>query len=171
MAPGFTIPDPDFTPMSASSSCPPIAHPGADSELQYAVAAKVEEALAIPSGIRLARDGEPLPADERRQLLTLAFTQMARATSIAHLSTTPADLLENFAVIALQRNHSIEGELVQMIRLFLMAYADPATTHEATRLMGEMEAVLQKVISQRGPSFSAPFLPMPGTAAGPVTTH
>ena len=127
--------------------------------------------MAIPSGIRLARDGEPLPADERRQLLTLAFTQVARATSVAHLSTTPADLLENFAVIALQRNHSIEGELVQVIRLFLMAYADPSTTHEATRLMGEMESVLQKVISQRGPSFSAPFLPMPGAMPAPVTTH
>jgi len=152
---------------------PPVDAP-TDATLQAAVAAKVEEAMAIPSGIRLARDGEPLPEGERRQLLTLAFAQVARATSLDHLMTAPADLLENFAVIALQRNHSIEGELVQVIRLFLMAYADPATTHEATRLMGEMEAVLQKVISQRGPSFSASFLPMPGTAAAPatnVTTH
>ena len=157
--------------MTASAPDTSPAHPDADTALQNAVAAKVEEALAIPSGIRLARDGEPLPTQERRQLLTLAFTQVARATSVAHLATAPADLLENFAVIALQRNHNIEGELVQVIRLFLMAYADPSTTQEATRLMGEMEAALQKVISQRGPSFSAPFLPMPGAMPAPVTTH
>lgn len=141
-----------------------------DGHFQTQVEAKVAEAMAIPSGIRLARDGQPLPDDERRQLLTVAFAQIAQATSLDHLMTAPADLLENFAVIALQRNHHIQGELVQMIRLFLMAYADPATTHEATRVLTELEASLQKVISARGPSFSKPFAPMPGTQPVQVST-
>lgn len=138
--------------------------PRCGDSIESLVQAKVAEALAIPSGIRLARDGEPLPEAERRLLLEVAFRDVARATSVDHLMTAPADLLENFAVIALQRNHSIQGELVQLIRLFLMAYADPATTHEATRLVSELEATLQKLFSTRGPSFSKGFDPMPGDA-------
>lgn len=139
--------------------------PGGDDRLEHCVQAKVAEALAIESGIRLARDGLPLPEAERRLLLEVAFRDIAKATSVDHLKTAPADLLENFAVIALQRNHSVQGELVQLIRLFLMAYADPATTHEATRLVTELEATLQKLFSTRGPSFSKGFEPMPGTSA------
>jgi hypothetical protein len=143
-----------------------------DGHTETQIQAKVAQAMAIASGIRLARDGQPLPEAERQAFLLLSFREVVRATSIDHLMSAPADLLENFAVMALQRRQSIEGELVQLIRLFLMAYADPETTADATRLVQGLESRLQEVIGARGPSFSKPFDPMPGApAVQAVTTH
>ena len=146
-----------------------LPHP--DPVTEARIQAKVAEAMPLTGGLRLARDGEPLPDAERQALLTVALRQLVSGTSIDHVASAPADLLENLAVMAFQRNQSLEGELVQLIRLFFMAYADPETTADATQLVQGLEAKLLAVINRRGPSFSRPFDPMPGHAPVAAARH
>ncbi|WP_321820726.1 MULTISPECIES: hypothetical protein [unclassified Burkholderia] len=105
---------------------------------------KVEEAMAILPRLEIAPDGIPLTSEERRWMLTSSFREIAKATSLDNLACAPAAMLEQFAVMALRRNHNVKGELVQLIRVFMMAYANPETSEAASQCLVAMEQLMRQ---------------------------
>ncbi|MEX3629923.1 MAG: hypothetical protein VB138_11025 [Burkholderia sp.] len=107
--------------------------------------AKVGEAMALSPRLEVSPDGTtPLGSDERRWMLTGSFREIAKATSLDNLACAPAVLLEQFSVLAIMRNQHLKGELVQLIRVFMIAYAEPATSQEASACLDQMERLARK---------------------------
>jgi hypothetical protein len=139
-----------------------------------AIASKVEEAMALSPRLEIlpvgGKVGGVLTDDERRWMLTASFREIVKATSLDNLVCAPAAMLEQFAVLAGVRNHNIKGELVQLIRVFMMAYAEPSTNLEASRCLDEMERVARKALAAQSNPDRFKWKALPGSTA-PATSN
>lgn len=143
------------------------ADPRWDDETLKAIGKMVDAAMARAPRLELAWEGGAATPEERRQVLLSSFREFAKGTSVDHLLTTPPGLLEQFSVLALTRNHNIKGELVQLIRVFVMAYSDPELHLHACQALADLEGKVRAQFAEKGPPSWAdqPFKPMPGSPA------
>lgn len=126
---------------------------------------KVAEAMALAPRLEVAPGGKGLTEDERRWMLTASFREIVKATSLDNLMCAPAALLEQFSVLALLRNQNVKGELVQLIRVFMIAYAEPSTNREASACLDAMEKLARTALSvQKRPELFK-WEPLPYSAA------
>ncbi|WP_321935448.1 hypothetical protein [Paraburkholderia sp. J8-2] len=112
------------------------------------IESKVDEAMAIVPRVRAVdEDGAPMSPEQRRLILLTTFREIVKATSLDNLMCAPAAMLEQFAVLALARNDSVMGELVQIIRVFMIAYSDPSTNEEACGLLRQLDVLARKALA------------------------
>lgn len=131
------------------------------------VAQKVEQAMANPRPrLELADSNGVIPKDMRAHMLTVSFREIAKAVGPDTLATAPADLLEQFSAIAVQRQHNIKGELVQLVRTFLIAYAYPETTQAASAAIDSLTDAAQRALAMAGMPENMRFQPMPDQIFG-----
>jgi hypothetical protein len=134
--------------------------------------AKVDEAMALSPRLEIAPDGKTVATEEeRRWMLTASFREIAKATSVDNVVCAPAAMLEQFSALALAKNQNIKGELVQLIRVFMMAYAEPSTNCEALACLDAMEKIARKALSlQKQPElFKWKALPHAASPSSRVT--
>jgi hypothetical protein len=134
-----------------------------------AIEAKVDEAMNLSPRLEIMSGESYLSQKERRAVLVGSFREIAKATSIDNVVAAPPALLEQFSVIALQRNHNVKGELVQMIRIFMMAYADPSTNQHASDCLAALEKMVMDSIAKRPIGTVDCWKPLPGSV--PSRTH
>lgn len=133
-------------------------------EIHAAIELKVDEAMAnIRPRLELRTEDGPLDEADRRNMLRAAFREIVKATSVDTLMTAPADMLEQFSVIAYERNENIKGLLVQVIRCFMLAYSYPETTHQASGVLSGMEALAHFALATNGMPQNMKWKPMPGS--------
>ncbi|MFC7462335.1 hypothetical protein [Hydrogenophaga defluvii] len=148
---------------------PDNSDPRWDETTRQAIERKVDEAMALAPRLEIDSTAGPLSHEERRVVLRASFNEFVKGASLDHLMTAPPALLEQFSVMALVKDHNIKGELVQLIRVFMMAYADPELNEAARQALASLEASVTAQILKKGPPSWGKFLAMPGSpSARPV---
>jgi hypothetical protein len=135
--------------------------------------AKVEEAMALVPRLTVADDNGTTAygPEERRWLLTSSFRDIVKATSLDNLVAAPPALLEQFSVLALIHNENVKGELVQLIRVFMIAYAEPRTNRAASSLLDELEALAKQAVRTQARPELFKWKPLPGSAPPASSVH
>lgn len=130
---------------------------------------KVDEALGMFPRVRITgMPGGDFDEVERRILLYHAFREIARATSIDNVRCAPAVSLEAFTVVAYARRHNITAMLTQLLRVFMIAYCETATTEDATSLLTALEKLAGKALSIPGRPPAPGWQPLPDTDQSPT---
>ena len=65
---------------------------------------------------------------QREEFLTLAFAEIAKGMGIDRFMQTPAERLDQFAVMSVMKNHDTAGLLRSLVNSFMIAYACPETS-------------------------------------------
>ena len=138
-----------------------------DQRTRNAIDAKVDEAMALAPRLEIGGIEGPLSQEERRVMLRASFNEFVKGASLDHFLTAPPALLEQLSVMALIKNHNIKGELVQLLRVFMMAYADPELNEVARTALASMETAVQAQFLKKGPPSWGKFAPMPGSPGVP----
>ena len=86
---------------------------------------------------------------QREALLHQAFFEVAKGMGIDRFVQTPAELLEQFAVMSINKNHDTAGMLRSLINAFMVAYATPETSSRAFAALTEIEALRVEVAQAR----------------------
>lgn len=138
-----------------------------------AIDQKVEEALAFYPRVKITGlEGGDFSEPERRLLLTSAFREIAKATSVDNVACAPAALLEGFAIVALSRNHDIKTLLAQLVRVFMIVYSEPALTDDAVAALQGVEHLAAKALSIHGIPALLQWKPLPDAdASTPHVMH
>ena len=109
-------------------------------EIHEAIESKVAQAMGFQPRLSLSADGKtPASEEQRRNLLTITFREIVKATSIDTLMTAPPALLEQLSVLALVNNENVKGILVQVIRVFMLLWGTPETNDLARKFLVDME--------------------------------
>lgn len=109
-------------------------------EVDAQIEAKVLESMSYPPRLSLSNDGAvPLSESDRKQMLTISYREIVKATSLDTLMTAPPALLEQMAILAVVNNENVKGILVQVIRVYMMLWGTPETNDYARQLLLDME--------------------------------
>lgn len=143
-----------------------------DDLTRKAIESRVDEAMALAPRLEIGGIEGPLSQEERRFMLRASFNEFVKGASLDHLMAAPPALLEQFSVMALTKNHNVKGELVQLIRVFMMAYSDPELHDAACNALASLEATVGAHFQRKGPPKWGKFDAMPGSPGSkPVGPH
>lgn len=87
---------------------------------------------------------------EREEFLTHAFSEIAKGMGIDRFMQTPAERLDQFAVMSVMKNHDTAGLLRSLVNSFMIAYAYPETSERAFSALVEIEGLRAEVADSRG---------------------
>jgi hypothetical protein len=107
------------------------------------------EVRAIPHGPafgrRLELSGEGLTPEKIEEILTAQLVDIGERFGAVALERLPPLALEQFAVMAVAKDHDTAGLMLSMFNSFVVAYLTPETSGRAFGLMLELEALRREV--------------------------
>lgn len=120
--------------------------------VEQAVKAHVELAMAHRFRLVLAdeRTGQPFGANERQEFLNRAFVEIAKGMGVDRFLETPAERLDQFAVMSVIKNHDTAGLLRSLVNSFMIAYACPETADRAFMALVQIEGLRAEVADTKG---------------------
>lgn len=138
--------------------------------IETLVRERVDVALANRFRCELANPGtgQPFSREERRQALTVLFTELVKGMGIERFLETPVERLDQFAVMSLVKNHDTAGLLRSLVNSFMIAYACPETADRAFAALKEIEALRAFVADVKGQKTQNPILAAAVTALDAV---
>ena len=87
---------------------------------------------------------------QREEFLTLAFAEIAKGMGIDRFLQTPAERLDQFAVMSVMKNHDTAGLLRSLVNSFMIAYACPETSDRAFAALVQIEGLRAVVADSKG---------------------
>ena len=87
---------------------------------------------------------------QREEFLTLAFAEIAKGMGIDRFMQTPAESLDQFAVMSVMKNHDTAGLLRSLVNSFMIAYACPETSERAFAALVQIEGLRAEVADSKG---------------------
>jgi len=87
---------------------------------------------------------------QREEFLTLAFVEIAKGMGVERFAQTPAERLDQFAVMSVMKNHDTQGLLRSLVNSFMIAYACPETSDRAFAALVHIEGLRAEVADARG---------------------
>ncbi len=123
-----------------------------DNEIAKMIKTKVD--LAHPHQFRMERvspgTGERMTADERRDFLTRSFVEISKGMGLDRFMHTPAERLDQYAVMTVMKNHDTQGMLRSLVNSFMIAYACPETADRAFAALVQIEGLRAEVADSKG---------------------
>lgn len=130
----------------------------ADALISVLLESLVERAMERPH-FRLelvdAKTGLPLSPEKRRENLRILFGEILKGMGLEHFAKTPVELLDQFAVMSVVKNHDTAGLLRSLINSFVIVYSTPETSERAVRALTQLEALrgeVSKTLRQSSPN-------------------
>lgn len=120
--------------------------------LDALIAERVEVALTHRFRLELAdpETGSPMSPEERRELLTRGFREIAAGMGVDRFVETPVERLDQFVVMSVVKNHDTQGLLRSLVNSFMIAYVQPETAEMAFRTLLQLEALRAKIADDCG---------------------
>lgn len=110
--------------------------------------------LAMTHQFRIAlgdpATGKELAGEERRDFLTRAFAEIAKGIGAERFIQTPAERLDQFAVMSVQKDHDTAGLLRSLVNSFMIAYSCPETSDRAFSALVQIEGLRAEVADAKG---------------------
>lgn len=129
----------------------------ADALISVLLESRVERAMERPY-FRLeladAKTGMPLSPEKRRENLRILFGEILKGMGVEHFAKTPVELLDQFAVMSVVKNHDTAGLLRSLINSFVIAYSTPETSDRAVQALTQLEGLrgeVSKTLRQSSP--------------------
>lgn len=129
----------------------------ADTLISVLLESRVERAMERPH-FRLelvdAKTGLPLSPEKRRENLRILFGEILKGMGMEHFAKTPVELLDQFAVMSVVKNHDTAGLLRSLINSFVIAYSTPETSDRAVQALTQLEGLrgeVSKTLRQSSP--------------------
>ncbi len=112
----------------------------------------VDLALAHQFRMGLANPatGQPMSVQERTDFLTRAFVDIAGGMGVDRFLQTPAERLDQFAVMSVMNDHDTGGLLRSLVNSFMIAYACPETSARAFAALVQIEGLRAEVAHTKG---------------------
>lgn len=112
---------------------------------------RVELALQHTFRLELGnpKTGTSISQDERKRLLTAGFKDLVAGMGVERFIETPVELLDQFVVMSVLKNHDTAGLLRSLVNSFVIAYAIPETADRAFGLLEQTEALRAEVAQLR----------------------
>lgn len=92
---------------------------------------------------------------EREAFLTRAFLEIAKGMGVDRMAQTPAERLDQFAVMSVLKNHDTAGLLRSLVNSFMIAYACPETSDRAFAALVQIEGLRAEVAHAKGQGLSS----------------
>lgn len=93
---------------------------------------------------------EPMSQAQREEFLSKAFTEIAKGMGIDRFLQTPAERLDQFAVMSVVKNHDTAGLIRSLVNSFMIAYACPETCDRAFEALIKIEGLRAEVADAKG---------------------
>ena len=87
---------------------------------------------------------------QREEFLLTAFSEIAKGMGIDRFMQTPAERMEQFAVMSVTKNHDTAGLLRSLVNSFMIAYACPETADRAFAALTQIEGLRAEVADSKG---------------------
>lgn len=87
---------------------------------------------------------------QREEFLTHAFAEIANGMGVDRFLQTPAERLDQFAVMSVMKNHDTAGLLRSLVNSFMIAYACPETSDRAFAALVQIEGLRAEVADSKG---------------------
>ena len=87
---------------------------------------------------------------QREEFLLTAFSEIAKGIGIDRFMQTPAERMEQFAVMSVTKNHDTAGLLRSLVNSFMIAYACPETSERAFAALVQIEGLRAEVADSKG---------------------
>lgn len=87
---------------------------------------------------------------QREEFLLTAFSEIAKGMGIDRFMQTPAERLDQFAVMSVMKNHDTAGLLRSLVNSFMIAYACPETSERAFAALVQIEGLRAEVADSKG---------------------
>ena len=91
-----------------------------------------------------------MTSEQREEFLTRAFAEIAKGMGIDRFLQTPAERLDQFAVMSVMKNHDTAGLLRSLVNSFMIAYACPETSDRAFAALVQIEGLRAVVADSKG---------------------
>ncbi len=116
-------------------------------EIAKLLTSRVEAAMQHTFRLELAdaASGKPFAPEQRREHLMILFAEIIKGMGVDRFSETPAELLDQFAVMSVIKNHDTGGLLRSLVNSFLIAYSTPETADRAYLALMQLEALRVEV--------------------------
>lgn len=116
-------------------------------EIAKLLTSRVEAAMQHTFRLELAdaASGKPFAPEQRREHLMILFAEIIKGMGADRFSETPAELLDQFAVMSVIKNHDTGGLLRSLVNSFLIAYSTPETADRAYLALMQLEALRVEV--------------------------
>ena len=124
----------------------------ADDLILVLIESRVEKAMERPHfRLELAdgKTGMPLSPEKRRENLRILFGEILKGMGVEHFAKTPVELLDQFAVMSVVKNHDTAGLLRSLINSFVIAYSTPETSDRAFLALTQLEDLRAEVAQAR----------------------
>ena len=93
---------------------------------------------------------------QREEFLVMAFSEIAKGMGIDRFMQTPAERMEQFAVMSVMKNHDTAALLRSLVNSFMIAYACPETSDRAFEALTQIESLRAVVADSKGLGKSTP---------------
>lgn len=116
-------------------------------EIAKLLTSRVEAAMQHTFRLELAdaASGKPFAPEQRREHLMILFAEIIKGMGADRFSETPVELLDQFAVMSVIKNHDTGGLLRSLVNSFLIAYSTPETADRAYLALTQLEALRVEV--------------------------
>jgi hypothetical protein len=116
-------------------------------EIAKLLASRVEAAMQHTFRLELAdaASGKPFDPERRRKHLMILFAEIIKGMGSDRFAETPVELLAQFAVMSVIKNHDTGGLLRSLVNSFLIAYSTPETADRAYLALTQLEALRVEV--------------------------
>ena len=124
-----------------------------DDLISVLIESRVEKAMEHPHfRLELAdgKTGLPLSAEKRRESLRILFGEIIKGMGLERFAETPVELLDQFAVMSVMKNHDTAGLLRSLVNSFMIAYACPETSERAFAALVQIEGLRAEVADSKG---------------------
>jgi hypothetical protein len=113
---------------------------------------QVDLAMAHQFRLELAnkKSGMPMSPEERETFLMRAFTEIAKGMGLDRFAQTPAERLDQFAVMSVMKDHDTAGLLRSLVNSFMIAYSCPETSDRAFAALVQIEGLRAEVADAKG---------------------
>ncbi|TXT28229.1 MAG: hypothetical protein FD131_3362 [Rhodocyclaceae bacterium] len=140
---------------------------------EYLIRQRVDVALANRFRCELASPttGLPMTPEERRQTLTILFTELARGMGLDRFLEMPVERLDQFAVMSVVKNHDTAGLLRSLLNSFMIAYSYPETADRAFAALLDIEALRAEIADIKRQPTRNPVLEAAATALVSLLTE
>lgn len=93
---------------------------------------------------------EPMSQAQREDFLRKAFVEIAKGMGIDRFLQTPAERLDQFAVMSVVKEHDTAGLIRSLVNSFMIAYACPETCDRAFAALVQIEGLRAEVADDKG---------------------
>jgi hypothetical protein len=102
------------------------------------------------TGRRLELAGVGLDSEKIESIIVDQFIDIARRLGVDFFRSTPAVVLEQFTIMAIQRNEDTAGLLKSLINSFMLAYLTPESSQRAFEHLTGLEGLRAELATRRG---------------------